>query len=59
MAKERFDKSLFGAAAEAAKAEDVWQQGIEGLNQPVGTFQVDIALALLERAASSDRLQIH
>jgi len=59
MVKERFDKSLFGAASEAAKAEDVWQQGIEGLNQPVGTFQVDIVTAVLERSQSSDRLQIH
>lgn len=58
-AQERFDKTLFADANEAAKMDDVWNQGQEARNLPIGSFQADIASAVLERAQSSDRLQIH
>lgn len=57
--QERFDKALFVDAKEATEMENIWQEGQEAANMPIGSFQVDIASAVLERSQSSERLQIH
>ena len=61
MVDETVDTSLFTDAAEAKAAEDIFSSGKEykQKHQPVGTFQVEITEAVLERSQSSNRLQIH
>lgn len=58
---ESFDKDLFVDAQEAADVEQLWAEGrdVQREDQPVGTFQVEVTDAVLERSQSSDRRQIH
>jgi hypothetical protein len=55
------DDALFPSAEDFNEAEGIWNGGQEeaAKGNPQGTFQFEITVAELTRAASSDRLQIH
>jgi hypothetical protein len=59
--KEGFDPSIFPDTQSQQAAGNVWDAAKKRQPkfQPVGTFQVEITGATLERAQSSGRLQLH
>ena len=59
MVQEKFDSELFEDAAEQKEVEELFNTAVKAPPGPVGTFQVDITDAILERSQSSNRIQIH